>query len=67
MIVIHVILSNVFYDYGIVIYGSGYMYIAGAATMNPWVCFGSFWKPWALHAGSSCHQRTPDAKWALLK
>ena len=35
--------------------------------VGPWVCVDWIWKPWALHAGSSCHQRAPEANGALLK
>ena len=34
--------------------------------MGLWVCEGSFWRPWALHVGSLCHQRSSDANGALL-
>ena len=34
---------------------------------GPWVCVDWIWKPWALHAGSSCHQRAPEANGSLLK
>ena len=49
--------------------GSGYLTPATQLQicMGPWVCVDSIWKPWALHAGSSCHQRAPEAKYALLK